>query len=145
MTDKGDKMDVKAKVLIADDEPDVRQMMAKKIAAQGYEVAQAQDGQEAWEKIKSENPDVILLDLAMPMMSGFEVLKKLREEPPSAKWQPVIIVSAKNELDDMHKGFQLEADHYLTKPCSMDDILRGIRLMLSLVPQRVTSGDSHHD
>jgi len=137
-------MDSKGKILIAEDEPDVLQVMAKRIKEEGYDVAPAHDGEEAWNKIRSEEPDVILLDLVMPKMSGFEVLKSLRQNPPSQKWQPVIIVSAKDELDDMHKGFQLEADHYLTKPCSMDDVMRGIRLMLSLIPQRVMPSDGEH-
>ncbi|MFH1359507.1 MAG: response regulator [Candidatus Omnitrophota bacterium] len=124
------------KVLVADDEKDVRELMEKKISLAGYEVVTACDGQEAWEKIQSENPDVILLDLKMPRMDGFEVLKNLRENPPSAKWQPVIIISALNELEDMKKGFDLEADHYLTKPCEMEDVLKGIRFMLTLIPQR---------
>ena len=128
-------MDV-IKVLLADDEKDVLEIMAKKIAKEGYTVVTAKDGQEAWEKIKSESPDVILLDLTMPKMDGFEVLKNLRENPPSDKWQPVIIVSARRELEDMQKGLSMEADHYITKPCNMTDIIKGIKLMISLIPQR---------
>jgi len=126
------------KILIADDEAAILEIMAKKIAAQHYEVIKAQDGQEAWEKIQSEIPDVILLDLNMPKMDGWEVLNQLRENPPTKRWQPVIIVSADHELENFKKGVHLEADHYLTKPCQIEDILRSIRLMLSLVPQRDT-------
>lgn len=126
------------KVLIADDEKDVLEIMEKKIAAAGYIVVTADNGQEAWEKIQSEVPDVILLDLTMPKMDGFEVLKHLRENPPTTKWQPVIIISAHGELENMTKGFSLEADHYITKPCDMEVVLRGIRLMVSLIPQRKT-------
>lgn len=124
------------KVLIADDEKDILEVMKRKIAAAGYAVVAALDGEQAWEKIKSESPDVILLDLTMPKMDGFTVLKKLRENPPSAKWQPVIIVSAHGELEDMKKGFSLDADHYLTKPCDMEAVLKAIHLMVSLIPQR---------
>ena len=124
------------KVLIADDEKDVLEVMEKRISAEGYTVVTARDGQEAWDKIVSESPDVILLDLTMPKMDGLMVLKNLREHPPSAKWQPVIIVSARGELEDMKKGFTLEADHYLAKPCDIEVILRGIKLMVSLIPQR---------
>ncbi len=126
----------KIKVLMADDEIDILTIMSKKIRAEGYEVITANDGQEAWEKIVKEIPDVILLDLSMPVLDGFSVLKKLREAPPSSKWQPVIIISAHNEMEDMQKGFSLEADHYLTKPCRVDDILKAIRLMVSLIHQR---------
>src|SRR3989338_3688597 len=124
------------KVLIADDEKDILDVMKKKIEAAGYSVVAAKDGEEAWEKIRSESPDVIVLDLTMPKMDGLTVLKNLRENPPSAKWQPVIIVSARGELEDMKKGFALEADHYITKPCDMEAVLKGIRLMVSLIPQR---------
>ncbi|HOW35574.1 MAG TPA: response regulator [Candidatus Omnitrophota bacterium] len=124
------------KVLIADDEKDTLEIMAKKVSEIGYQVVTAHDGQEAWDKIQSELPDVILLDLTMPKMDGLTVLKNLREHPPSKKWQPVIIVSARGELEDMKTGFTLEADHYLTKPCEMEAILKGIRLMVSLIPQR---------
>ena len=124
------------KVLIADDENDILEVMEKRVAAEGYQVVTAKDGQEAWDKIRSESPDVILLDLTMPKMDGLTVLKNLRENPPSAKWQPVIIVSARGELEDMKKGFGLEADHYLAKPCDIEVILRAIKLMVSLIPQR---------
>jgi CheY-like chemotaxis protein len=93
------------KVLMADDEPDVLTIMAKKVIAAGYDVIMATDGQQAWDKIVADDPDVILLDVTMPKLDGFEVLKRLRENPPSKKWQPVIIVSAREELQDIQKGF----------------------------------------
>ena len=119
------------KILLADDEEVVLEIMARKIASQGYEVMTAQDGQEAWAKIVSDLPDVILLDLNMPKMDGWAVLSRLRQNPPTKRWQPVIIVSAQNELENFKKGMDLEADHYLTKPCQIEDVLKAIRLMLS--------------
>ena len=133
----------KIKILMADDEADVLEIMAKKIRLEGYEVITAADGQDAWMKIAKESPDIILLDLTMPIMDGFSVLKKLRESPPSDKWQPVIIVSALDELEDMQKGFALEADHYITKPCRIEDILKAIRMMITLIPQRKLKSDSN--
>lgn len=124
------------KILIADDEEVVLEIMARKIASQGYEVVTAKDGQEAWDKIVSEVPDIIILDLNMPKMNGWAVLSLLRQNPPTKRWQPVIIVSAQNELESFQKGVNLEADHYLTKPCQIEDILKAIRLMLALIPQR---------
>jgi len=126
------------KILIADDEDVVLEIMARKIASQGYEVITAKDGQEAWDKIVSDIPDVIILDLNMPKMNGWAVLSLLRQNPPTKRWQPVIIVSAQNELESFQKGVNLEADHYLTKPCQIEDILKAIRLMLALIPQRNT-------
>lgn len=124
------------KVLLADDEESVLEVMAKKVAMQGYAVVTARDGQEAWDKIVSESPDVIVLDITMPKMDGLSVLKKLRAEPPSKKWQPVVIVSALGEMKDVQDGFHLEADHYLTKPCRIEDIIKAIRMMVSLIPMR---------
>ena len=126
------------KVLIADDEDAILEIMAKKVAMQGYAVVTARDGQEAWQKIVSEDPDVIILDITMPKMDGWSILHKLRSEPPTKKWQPVIIVSALGEVANIQKGLDLEADHYLTKPCRIEDVLKGIRLMVSLIPMRNT-------
>lgn len=124
------------KILLADDEPEVLEIMAKKVALEGYSVIKASDGEEAWQKIQQESPDIIVLDLTMPKKDGLEILKELRDKPPSSKWQPVIIVSARRELEDLHKGFDLEADHYITKPCNFVDIVKAIRLMINLIPQR---------
>ncbi len=124
------------KILLADDEEIVLEIMAKKIASQNYEVITAKDGQEAWEKIVKEVPDVIILDLNMPKMDGWAVLSLLRSNPPTKRWQPVIIVSAQNEIGDFQKGMNMQADHYLSKPCQIETVLKAIRLMLSLIPQR---------
>src|SRR5437016_3279411 len=101
------------KILIADDEDVVLEIMAKKIASHDYEVITAKNGQEAWGKIVSDLPDIIILDLNMPKMDGWAVLSQLRQNPPTKRWQPVIIVSAQNELENFKKGMALEADHYL--------------------------------
>jgi DNA-binding response OmpR family regulator len=124
------------KVLIADDEPDVLAIAAKKIRESGFDVVSAADGVEAWEKILSESPDVIVLDLNMPRKDGFSVLKDLRTTPPDARWRPVIILSARTEMDSFRKGFSLDADHYLSKPCSMEELVGAVRLMASLIPMR---------
>lgn len=124
------------KILIAEDEEVVLEIMARKIASQDYTVITAKDGQEAWEKIVTDLPDIIISDLNMPKMDGWAVLSRLRHDPPTKRWQPVIIVSAQNELENVKKGMDLQADHYLAKPCQIEDILKAIRLMPSLIPQR---------
>jgi len=124
------------KILMADDEAYVLEIMAKKVREAGYDVVIAADGEEALAKIWSDDPDIIILDLTMPKKDGLTVLKELRASPPTGKWYPVIIVSARNELDDMKQGFSLEADHYITKPCNINDILKAIKLMVNLIPQR---------
>lgn len=133
------------KILMADDEPEVLEIMSKKITQEGYDVIPALDGQEAWEKIQSESPDVVLLDLNMPKMNGFEVLKALRDHPSSEKWQPVIIISTRGELEDIQKGLSLEAEHYLVKPCSVDSILKAIQLVAKLIPQHKSPSELEDD
>ena len=133
------------KILIADDEPEILEIMAKKIADEDYIVVTAADGEEAWQKIQSESPDIIVLDLNMPKKSGFEVLQELREHPPEEKWQPVIIVSARTELDDVKKGLSLEADHYILKPCSIHDVLKAIRIVTGLIPQHKSPSEMRKD
>jgi DNA-binding response OmpR family regulator len=124
------------KVLIADDEPDALEFAAKKIAGAGFQVVTAVDGVDAWDKIRSELPDVVVLDLNMPRKDGFSVLKDLRTTPPDARWRPVIILSARTEMDSYRQGFSLDADHYLSKPCSLDELVSAIRLMATLIPMR---------
>ena len=122
------------KVLIADDEPDVLAIMAKRVRQAGFDVVTASDGVEALDKAMRELPDILVLDINMPRKDGFEILKAFREKPPDMKWRPVIIVSSEGEIDSYRKGFSLQADHYLSKPCSLDDLINAVRLMASLIP-----------
>ncbi len=124
------------KILIADDEVVIADIMAKKVREAGFEVMVTYDGQLAWEQIQVFKPDVIVLDLTMPGMDGWEVLKNLRANSPSKQWIPVIIVSANTEFEHIQQGITLEADHYLTKPCKVEDVIKSIRLMLNLAAQR---------
>lgn len=123
------------KILVVDDEKDAVEMLQSGLLRAGYEVAVAFDGEEALIRVKEDNPDVILLDLMMPKLNGFEVLKEIREKHRD-KWRPVIIISAQTEVDSVKRGYAMEADHYLTKPCTLENILRGIRTMISLIPVR---------
>jgi len=124
------------KLLLVDDEMDIIDILKPRLAKEGYEVAVAFDGEEALKKVEEENPDIILLDLIMPKRNGFEVLKEIREKHKD-KWRPIIIISAKNELESVQKCYDMEADHYLTKPCDINHVLRGIRTMISLMSARV--------
>lgn len=123
------------KLLVADDEKDTVASLKSKLVREGYEVSIAFDGEEALMRVKENDPDVILLDLIMPKINGFEVIKEIREKYTD-RWRPIIIISAKAELESVKKCYGLEADHYLTKPCSFENILRGIETMLSLIPAR---------
>lgn len=125
------------KLLVVDDDKDIVETLQKRLIQEGYEVAVAFDGEEALTKVKTDNPDIVLLDLMLPKLNGFEVLKEIRERFKD-KWRPVIIISAKNDLESIKTSYGLEADHYLTKPCTMENVLRGVRTVISLIPIRIS-------
>ena len=129
------------KLLVVDDEKEVVQLYRDKLMKEGYQVAVAYDGEEALAKVASEKPDIVLLDLSLPKVDGFEVLKQIREKDKD-KWIPVIMISANADLEAVKKCYGLEADHYLTKPCEMDKVLRGIETMISLMPLRKQGEDA---
>src|SRR3989338_9074408 len=103
------------KLLVVDDDKAIVEMLKQKLLEEGYEVVVAFDGEEALLKLKEDNPDVILLDLMMPKLNGFDVLKEIRQIYKD-RWRPVIIISAKSDLESLKTCYDLEADHYLTKP-----------------------------
>jgi DNA-binding response OmpR family regulator len=123
------------KLLVVDNEKEIIEILKKRLTQEGYEVVVAFDGEEALAKVRETNPDLIILDLMMPKLNGFEVLKEVRERYKE-KWRPIIIVSAASDLETVKKSYNLEADHYLTKPCTMENLLRGVRTMISLIPLR---------
>ncbi|MCX5709114.1 MAG: response regulator [Candidatus Omnitrophica bacterium] len=121
------------KILLVDDDKEITETLMPRLTREGYDVVVAYDGEEALTKVKADNPDIIILDLMMPKMNGFEVLKEIRTNH-NDRWRPVIIISASVDLTSVKKGYDMEADHYLTKPCTLDNLLRGIRTMISLIP-----------
>ena len=122
------------KVLIAEDEQDVVDILKAGLSRNGYEVMVAFDGEQAKIKIEEEKPDVILLDIMMPVVNGWEVLRWMRLEKKLST--PTIIVSAKNEMQDIKKGYSLEADYYIMKPVRMSDVLKGIATLLTFQPKQ---------
>jgi len=126
------------RILAVDDEPDIRFLLESALA-DAYEVVTAQDGRDALLKISKVEPDLIILDLMMPEMDGWAVLKKLRSEPTSAK-TPVILLSALNAKEDMKRGYQYGASVYLTKPFEVDRLRRNIALAL----EAMTPGVKRH-
>ncbi|OGX18350.1 MAG: hypothetical protein A3K83_06315 [Omnitrophica WOR_2 bacterium RBG_13_44_8b] len=124
------------KLLLVDDEKEIVEALQPRLIREGYDVVVAYDGEEALAKVKLDNPDIILLDLMLPKLNGFQVLKEIRQKFKD-KWRPVIIISAQTELETVRKSYNMEADHYLTKPCSIENVLRGIRTMISLIPARI--------
>jgi two-component system alkaline phosphatase synthesis response regulator PhoP/two-component system response regulator VicR len=103
------------KILVCDDERHIVRLIQVNLERQGWQVVTAYDGKEGLEKIKSERPDLVVLDVMMPYMDGFEVLKTLRREPQFESL-PVIMLTAKAQDKDVFEGYHYGADMYLTKP-----------------------------
>ena len=107
------------RVLVVDDEPRILNFLSAKLRVSGYEVLTANNGVEALEQVQTQEPDLVVLDVMMPRMDGFETLKELR----AFSSVPVIILSAKGANADKVKGLHLGADDYLAKPFSPDELI----------------------
>ena len=114
------------KILAVDDERHIVRLVEVNLQRAGYEVVTAYDGREALEKVKSENPDLVVLDVMMPYMDGFEVLKNLKADPATAEI-PVIMLTAKAQDADVFRGWQSGVDCYLTKPFNPMELLTFVK------------------
>jgi DNA-binding response OmpR family regulator len=103
-----------AKILIIEDDRFLRELIARKLKTEGYEVLEAVDGEEGLKRIKEEKPDLVLLDLILPGIDGFEVLAKAKEDPETAQI-PVIILSNLGQREEVERGLKLGAIDYLIK------------------------------
>ncbi|MFC1646299.1 response regulator transcription factor, partial [Candidatus Omnitrophota bacterium] len=128
------------KILVVDDDKDIVERLEAKLKREGYKTVVAYDGREALTRVSKDDPDIVLLDLMLPELNGFDVLQEIRQKH-NERWRPVIIVSARDEMDSLKKSYSLEADHYITKPCNLEEIIRGIKTMISLIPQRIQPGE----
>ena len=115
-------------VLIAEDDPDVLHIIDPRLQAAGWRTTLAFDGQQALQAISKEAPDVVLLDLMMPKLTGFDVLARLREMPPPRP--RVIVMSARGREEDVTRAFDLGADDYITKPFSPQELTARIARLL---------------
>ena len=121
--------DTRQKVLIVDDEPDAVIATKRALEADGYNVIEANNGTMAFDVLKSDVPDVILLDVMMPDMDGFEVCKRLKENPLYENI-PVIMLTAKGEINDKVEGLDIGADDYITKPFNLKELKARIKTVL---------------
>ncbi len=101
-------------ILIIEDDKFLRELISQKLLKEGYDISEAIDGEEGIKKIKEEKPDLVLLDLILPGIDGFEVLSKMKEES-TLKSIPVIILSNLGQKEDIEKGLKLGAIDYLIK------------------------------
>lgn len=118
-------------VLIADDEPNIVISLEFLLEQAGYQVLVAHDGQEALEAIQRQPPDLVLLDVMLPRLSGFDVCQKIRENPD---WQHmrVVMLTAKGREVEVSKGLALGANAYITKPFSTQELLAQIGAQLAV-------------
>ncbi len=122
------------KILIVDDEPYNTDYLEQELEDLHYETISAVNGQEALNKVQNEVPDLVLLDIMMPVMDGFEVLRKLKADP-STRDIPVIVISANNDLRSVVRGIELGAEDYLPKP--FEPVLLRARISSSLEKKRL--------
>jgi DNA-binding response OmpR family regulator len=119
------------RILIADDEEDVVTSLQFSLEKEGYKCLIAYDGKEALDKAKKENPDLILLDIMMPKMNGFEVSRLLKFDA-KFKQIPIIMLTARTQEKDKEIGQETGADAYITKPFEMNALISTVNDMLNL-------------
>ena len=118
-------------VLVVDDVPLNTMLVEKMLARFTFRIRKAGNGQLAMEEIAKEKPDLILLDLLMPVMDGFEVLQKVRENPETEKIR-IVVLSALNSNEDIIKAYQLGANDFITKPIVMEKLINTVATQLQL-------------
>jgi DNA-binding response OmpR family regulator len=115
------------RVLVVDDEPMVREVLARYLARSGFEVSTAADGEAALASFESTNPDLVVLDLMLPRLDGFEVFRRIRESRASS---PVIMLTARGDVTDRIVGLEVGADDYVAKPFSPKEVVARVRAVL---------------
>ncbi|GCE44032.1 DNA-binding response regulator [Rhodococcus wratislaviensis] len=118
---------VEARVLVVDDEPNILELLSVSLRFQGFEVATASTGAEGLDTARTFRPDAVILDVMMPGMDGFGLLKRLRADGVDA---PVLFLTAKDAVEDKISGLTLGADDYVTKPFSLEEVVTRLRVIL---------------
>jgi adenylate cyclase len=124
-------MNTPAKILVVDDTPRNVKLLADLLAVKGYGVVTASSGAEALTQLNAEQPDLILLDVVMPEMSGYEVCRKIRENP-ATQMLPVVMVTALDPAEERVKGIDAGADDFLTKPINQAELLARVKSLLRI-------------
>lgn len=117
------------KILVVDDEPDINMILATYLSASGYETVSAKDGIEALDMAQSQHPDLILLDVMMPELSGFQVARLLKEDT-ATRAIPIVMLTAKTQQSDRFWGLESGAAAYLHKPFELSAVLDQVRSLL---------------
>ena len=120
-----------AVILVVEDEPDLREILVDELEDSGHEVHTAANGVEGLDSIHSVRPELILADINMPKMSGFEMRQRLMDSDPELARRPFVFVSAYADKSDIADGLSLGADHYLTKPIDFAALHKWIAELLN--------------
>jgi two-component system alkaline phosphatase synthesis response regulator PhoP len=120
----------KSKILVVDDEVNITQILEFSIGAEGFEVISAQNGEEALEKARKEQPDLIILDIMMPKIDGYEACRILKANPLTRNI-PVVLLTAKGRDIDKRLGYEVGATDYIVKPFSPNRLIERIHQLLS--------------
>ncbi len=123
------------KILVVDDEENIRKLVNYNLLLDGYDVAMAVDGKEGLEKAISEKPDLILLDIMMPEIDGLEVCSRLKKNPETRDI-PVFMLSAKGQMQDLEDAFAVGADNYITKPFDVSKLSEIIEFKLKKLKEK---------
>jgi CheY-like chemotaxis protein len=119
-----------AKILIAEDERDIRDLVAFTLRFAGHEVFTASNGEEAVDMAPKVNPDIILMDVRMPRMTGYEACKVMKQNP-DLKDIPVVFLSAKGQEAEIQQGLEAGAEEYLLKPFAPDQLTTRVKVILA--------------
>jgi two-component system alkaline phosphatase synthesis response regulator PhoP len=119
-----------ARILIADDEADIRQLVIYALADEGHEVSVAKDGQEALDHVVESPPDLLVLDIMMPGLDGYDVMRSLEQKGMRGVTK-ILVLTAKGSERDWKLGYDLGADRYMTKPFDPDELLATVNDMLT--------------
>jgi len=117
------------RILVVDDDPNALRLISYALHREGFEVVAAQSGQEALKQVVEQPVDLIVLDIMMPQMDGYQVCQRLRENPDTARL-PVIMLTAKSQVEDKVRGFKAGADDYVTKPVLPAELVARVRALL---------------
>jgi DNA-binding response OmpR family regulator len=129
----------RGRVLVVDDEPDIVRLLTFALQADGYQVQSAKNGSEGLERARQDKPDVVILDVMMPGMDGFEVCNELRSKPETASL-PIIMLSALGQVSDRVKGLRAGADDYVPKPVNLDELSARVASLLSRSQRPAAAG-----
>jgi len=131
--ERGDGVDDGMTVLLAEDDPDVSALVRHVLETDGYRVEAVADGAEALRRFEERRPDLLVLDVMMPRLTGFEVLARLRELDDAGTPVPVLMLSARAGQDDIVRGFELGVSDYVTKPFMIGELRARVRALLARV------------